>query len=306
MSSRKYIISRLFDSILIYIVDFFLCFFLLFYIPIRSRGISINIWYLFMLYLRLIFIEKFGKSVWGYPVLEVVKIGLFRTILILLPAILFATVIGYFLGVRAAWKRKSIEETFSSSFWLLCYGLPVFSTGLLFVIIFSVELDLLPIYGLQTPAVAYKNWVEYVIDTVRHLVLPIAALTLTTTGIFFLIMKSSVLRTLNENFIQTAKAKGLSDNQIMYKHAARASLSSAIDIFGLSIVLLSTSEILVEYTFSIYGLGLILYRAIAGLEYLNIGVASFLLYSAIIIAVSFLLDIIRSFIDPRITTEAEK
>jgi len=298
--------GRLFDSILIYIVDFFLCFLFFFYIPIRSRGIPIDIWYLFSLYLRLIFIEKFGRSVWGYPVLEVIKIGLFRTILILLPAIFFATVIGYFLGVRAAWKRKNIEETFSSSFWLLCYGLPVFSTGLLLIIIFSIKLDLFPIYGLQTPAVAYKNWAEYIIDTVRHLVLPITALTLTTTGIFFLIMKSSVTRTLNENFIQTAKAKGLSDSQVMYNHAARASLSPAIDIFGLSIVLLSTNEILIEYTFSIYGLGLILYRSVAGLEYLNIGVAGFLLYSAVIIAVSFLLDIIRSFIDPRITTEAEK
>ena len=309
MGLRTYILRRLVDSMVTYVIIFFMVFFAFFYLPLSKDYPQISPLQIFLTYLQFIFVEKFGKSRWGIPTIEAVKIGVFRTIIILLPAIVISIIIGYIMGARGAWKCESVEDDVYTGFWLFMYGLPVFWIGMLLLLIFSIGLGWFPTYGLHEIPLKYtpsENPVAYVLDITKHIFLPVLSLTLTTTGIFYIIMRNSMIGILNEDFIRTAKAKGLNEKDIIHKHAARAAILPSLSMFGLSLVLFSTNIILTEVLFSIQGLGFLLYRSATGFIFgpdLGLLLASFLLFSLVVIATIHVLDVAYAFLDPRIRVE---
>ncbi|MEK7342053.1 MAG: nickel ABC transporter permease [Candidatus Binatota bacterium] len=218
-----------------------------------------------------------------------------RLILIRFPATLELTLaamgaalfIAFPLGVLAAVKKNSWVDRISLLFSLLGLALPSFWLGPLLMIIFSIELGWLPVSGR---------------GGLIHLVLPSITLGMVMASILTRMIRSSLLETMHEDYIQTARAKGLNEWRVWLKHALRNSLLSVITIMGLQFGSLLAGSIITETIFTWPGIGRLTIQAIQTRDYPLVQ-GCILVISTCYLAVNFLTDILYHLVDPRITYE---
>ena len=240
----------------------------------------------------------------GSPVSQLIMDRLWPTLLLVGTSTILATVIGVYLGIRGAWNRGGMFDKVSTGTSLTLYSMPEWWLGLLLIaglgVGFGFVPGIFPTGGLHSPDVD-PNSLQGVLDTTWHLVLPVTTLTLAYLADYSLIMRSSLLDELGEDYLQTARAKGLRDVQVRNRHAVRNALLPTTTIIALNLGFVVSGAITVETVFSIPGLGLLSTDAIEVPDFWVLQ-GTFLIASAGVILANLAANLLYGLLDPRVRT----
>ena len=235
------------------------------------------------------FDEPVTSLIWG-------RIG--PTILLVGAALVFAVVLGVLAGVFTARRPESASSHTVTVMALIGYSMPVFWTGILLIILFASVFDILPISGMRDVRFEGGTFAA-VVDVAKHLVLPALTLGLLYLAQYSRLARASMLEVLESDYVRTARAKGLSERVVVYKHALRNAVIPVVTIAGLQFGALLSGALLVETVFNWPGLGRLAFDSILRRDTsVLLGV---LLMSAVMVVVANLLtDLVYRLIDPRI------
>jgi peptide/nickel transport system permease protein len=233
------------------------------------------------------------------PVWEILIGSLKWTLLLVGTSTVIYMVSGIILGAVSAWKKGKKMDAGLLALILSISSFPSFFLGMLFIIILGVNLHLFPISGARTPFVEYSTLFEEIIDILHHLILPAVTLILTSIGGIYLLTRNSMLNVLDEDYILTARAKGLSEGYIMRRHALKNALLPISTVIALIAGFMVMGTILVETVFAYPGVGRLLYDAVLVRDYPLLQ-GAFLIITLTIIAANFVADMIYVYLDPRV------
>jgi peptide/nickel transport system permease protein len=247
---------------------------------------------------RLVCFDLGYSAIYGKPVATVIFERLPATLLLMISALSFAFFFGIAFGVLAARRVNTWSDTLISMVGLLFYATPSFWFGLMAIVVFSVYLQWLPAGGLEDITSSHTG-VQRTLDIARHLVLPTLTLGLIFLAIYLRIMRASMLEVLNLDFVRTARAKGLDETRVIYKHVLRNALLPMITLIGLQAGTMLGGSVVVESVFSLPGLGRLAYEAVVQRD-INTLLGIVLLSALLVIVVNFLVDLAYARLDPRI------
>ena len=232
------------------------------------------------------------------PVTQLILQRLPATLLLVISAQILALVLGVVLGVYSARKPNSIANYFVTFFSLFGYSAPVFWTGILLLIAFSLKIPWFPVAGMRDVTISGGFWIQFW-DVARHLVLPMITLSSIFIALYSRLSRATMMETLGADYIRTAKAKGLSNRQVIYKHALKNSLSPVITQAGIQFSAMMSGAVLVEAVFSWPGLGTLAFQSIIARDTPTI--LGILFFSALVVIVGNLLtDLALRLVDPRV------
>jgi peptide/nickel transport system permease protein len=221
-----------------------------------------------------------------------------NTLLLVLAGEILAMLLGIALGVVAAWRRGTALDVAVLLFSLFTWALPTFFLGIILLIIGSTVLHL-PVAGIRTPGANYAGPWDQIVDVGRHLLLPTVTLAVILLGQYMLIMRSSLLDVLSEDYILTAKAKGLRDGKIMRDHAMRNAMLPMITLIALTLGFTVSGSVLIESVFSWPGLGRAVFDAVSRRDYPMLQ-GAFLLITVSVVLANTLADLLYASLDPRV------
>jgi len=247
---------------------------------------------------------NFGRdSISGEPVFDAMKAPLLNTLLLMGTAEVISIIIGILLGVIAAYKRGEILDTILTTGSLVTYSVPIFFVGWLIILFFAVQLHWFP-SGLTSPPewtrVPPANILEYCVGRLRHIALPAVTLFLFTVGGWILLTRACVLETINEDYVLTARAKGLKERTVLYKHVLKNASLPIITNVALAFAFLISGAIITETLFSYNGMGLLTWHAIYPTPNLPVLQAVFYISALFVIVANFIADLLYGVIDPRV------
>ena len=232
------------------------------------------------------------------PVISVILSRVPATLLLILSALLIATVSGVLLGVEAARKENSYYDRAFNTFALLGHSFPSFSIGHLLLLFFALYLGLFPAQGFVS-ASRDLSGINYFFDLLSHLALPALTLGIVQIAQIMRLTRANMIEVLNENYITTARAKGVSERKVLYGHALRNALLPVVTIVGTDLGMLLSGAVLTETVFAYPGLGRLTLEVLAARDY-PVLMGLFLLISIAVAVMNFLTDITYPMIDPRI------
>ena len=232
------------------------------------------------------------------PVVEMIAERLWNTLILIGAGQILAVIFGMALGILAAWKARTPIDFTALGFSLLAWSLPTFWLGIILLFWGSTHLGL-PIGGKLTPGMEYANAWEYLWDLARHLFLPTLTYTIVFLGEYMLIMRSSLIEVLSEDYVLTAKAKGLNHFQILKDHALKNAMLPIVTIIALNLGFTVAGAVQIETVFSWPGLGGAIYEAVNRRDYPMLQ-GAFLLLAISVIAANFIADLLYAYLDPRV------
>lgn len=232
------------------------------------------------------------------PVTELILERLPATLLLVFSAQLLALLIGVVLGVISAQKPNGIASYLVTFTALFGYSAPVFWTGILLLIAFSLQIPIFPVAGMRDVTVEGGFWVEAA-DVARHLVLPMVTLASVFLALYSRLARASMMEVLGSDYVRTAKAKGLTPREVVYKHALKNAVSPVITLAGLQFSAVISGAVLVEAVFSWPGLGTLAFQSIIARDTPTI--LGILFFSALVVIIGNLLtDLALRLVDPRV------
>lgn len=248
-------------------------------------------------YLGTVISFDFGYSIhYDKAVSELIEKRLFWTVLIVFPSVLIGAFSALYLGSLVGYRNGGKLDHLLTSSAILFYTLPSFLVAMMAVTIFSYHLDWFPLGHLTSGT---TSGILYVFDVIWHLFLPVVALALMEFSYKFTVIKNSVTQIMDENFILVARAKGLSDHEIVSKHVMRNVYPQFISMIALDLGFVITGDLVIEIVFSINGMGTLLYNSILARDYPVIqGV--FIVLTIVVLTANFIADILYGVLDPRI------
>jgi len=261
----------------------------------------------FVLYLYNLFSGELGVSFVqiGRPVVEIIfGRKLVNTVILMGSSMFLAFALGIIVGVIAAWKHGTKVDLSSIVFSLVTYSMPVFWFGMLLLLLFSYYINIFPIAGTVTPGLAHANFFEYASDYLHHMIAPMVTLAVSFFGGYFLFMRDTILDVFTEDYMLTARAKGLSDRKILFKHAMRNALLPMVSIMGVHLTYLISGATMTETVFSWDGLGRLIYDSVRDADY-PVLQGIFLMMAILVVMASLCADITCAYLDPRIKEAAE-
>ena len=242
-----------------------------------------------------------GYSISGPPVLTLVSERLGATLLLTGSALLFALLLGTLLGVFSAIRPSSLSSTLVSVISVGGYAIPVFWLGQMLMLLFALRLGWLPVSGFKT--LRYElTGVAYVIDVLKHLILPALALGIHQLALIARLTRSSMLEVLRQDYILTARSKGLGQLRVLFWHAFRNALLPVVTITGMQLGFLFSGAVLTETIFSWPGIGRLMYNSLLSRDYPVI-MGIFNLISISVVVANLFTDIVYAYLDPRIQFE---
>jgi len=243
---------------------------------------------------------KFGYS-WKekLPVTQVVGERIWPTVLLVGTGTLLATIIGFVTGVFAGWRRNSTYDLLSTNTSMVLYSMPTFWVAMLFIMFFSVDLGWFPVGKMQTPGIVYSSWFAELTDILHHLILPALMFAITYAGEYHLIMRSSLTGVMKEDFVLTARAKGLSDDKVLWGHVVPNALLPSVTLIMMNFGFVLSGAILVETVFDWPGLGLLSWESLSNRDFPVLR-AVFLLGAVAVILFNLIADIMYYYLDPRV------
>ncbi|WP_323039778.1 ABC transporter permease [Gemmobacter sp.] len=221
------------------------------------------------------------------------------TLLLTLSAFALSLLGGVFFGSLAGLRHGKWSDLAISMVSLVLYAMPVFWLGLMLVLIFSINLEWLPAFGYANIRAASFGPVEYALDVARHLILPAVTLSAIYMAVYTRLMRSSLIEVSHEDHVKTARAKGLTEGQILRGHMLRNAAVPVVTFAGLQAGALIGGAVVVETVFSWPGLGRLTFDAVTSRDY-PVLLGLFLVMSVLVIAVNLLTDLLHRVIDPRI------
>jgi peptide/nickel transport system permease protein len=253
----------------------------------------------YVLYWRNLFQGDLGYSYYyKAPVTEVLLGALPWSLLLVGTSLFLSTWLGLVLGLESGWRRGKAFDGVLLTGIVLLGGIPDFFLGMLLLIYFGVTLQLFPLSGSITLYSSLSGF-PLVLDILWHLVLPVVSLTLVRLSGIYLVARNSMIGTMTEPFVFTAKAKGLSGRGIRYKHAGKHVLLPVITQLGVGLGRLATGSLFIEMVFSYPGLGLILQKGLEARDYPLLTGTAIVIASGVLLG-SLLVEIIYGRIDPRL------
>ncbi len=244
-----------------------------------------------------LFRGEMGLSyVYKVPVTELIGQRLHVTLPLAIGAMVLATLVSLSLGIFAATNHNRIGDYGVMGFSQLGLAIPDFWFGILLIILFAVVLHWLPSGG-------FPGWDEGIWRGVRSLMLPVFTQALGLTAIMTRVTRSSVLEVAREDFVRTARAKGLSRRAALWRHVLRNALVPVLTIGGLLVATVVTGTLIIENVFALPGLGKLIFDAISNRD-LMVVKNVVLLFAAIVVVVNFVVDILYALVDPRIRIQS--
>lgn len=267
-------------------------------------------------YLRQVFTFNFGEAISdNRPILEIIRDNGGATLTLTVGAFAFALLIGIPLGRLAGRMRDSVPDVIIRIFGIISYAAPIFFVGLLMQMWVARPLGL-PTSGIAAPRVTFtvgsqpvthillfdailQGNTEATVDILLHHVLPCFTLGLLISGVFIRLVRVNLLQTLQADYVEAARARGIPERRVVRKHAFRNALAPVVTVIGLQAAMLLGGAVLTESTFNWPGLGLRLLEYINVRDYIAVqGIVTF--FALIVVAMSLLVDIINALIDPRV------
>ncbi len=272
---------------------------------IAKFGLDRPLFEQFLLYIINIMKGEFGISFVqiGRPVIDII-LGrkMINTLVLMGSSMFLAFTLGIIFGVIAAWKRGTKTDISLIVFSLTTYSMTVFWFGMLLLMYLSYYYNILPIAGTITPGVTHPNFVAYALDYLRHLIAPMITLGISFFGGYFLFMRDTILDVFTEDYMLTARAKGLSNRKILFKHAMRNALLPMVSLMGVHVTFLISGATMTETVFSWDGLGRLIYDSVRNNDY-PVLQGIFLMMAVLVVVASIMADITNAFLDPRIREE---
>lgn len=236
-----------------------------------------------------------GKSIInGRPIAPEVGRVLPYTLQLAFSSLLLGIVLGVPMGILTALRRNAFSDYLWRTLSLAGVSIPTFFLGILLMLLFSIKLDLFPVMGAGDGSDLGEN--------LYHLFLPTLTLGLMMTAYITRTTRSAMLNVLQEEFVRTARAKGLRERIVIYGHALRNALIPLISFIGVYAIILIGNSILVEIVFSRPGLGKMMIGAIKQRDYITLQ-SIMVVYASLVVFINLLIDLSYGFIDPRIKYE---
>ncbi|MED4779385.1 ABC transporter permease [Brevibacillus choshinensis] len=266
---------------------------------LESHGLNKSLWEQYALYLKNIVTGDFGYSYQQkMPINEIIQERLPWTLLLTGLNLIISTVLGVLFGTISAWKRGSNRDISLLTGFMFLSAMPSFWLGMILVSIFSSQLGLFPIYGAETAWSNLKG-LDRVLDIGHHLVLPLTTLVLISVTNVYMTMRYSMLNVLGEDYIMMARAKGVKEKMIKYRHAMRNALLPVATVFMLSLGFMFGGATVIETVFAYPGIGRLMFEAVLSRDYPVIQ-ASFLIITLSVVIANFLADALYPILDPKV------
>src|SRR5262245_56313227 len=232
------------------------------------------------------------------PVFSLIMSRLPATLLLMSVALALAVLGGVLLGVLAARRVNTWTDSANSVFALLSYATPIFWIGLMSIVLFSIQLGWLPTHGMATVA-GTGGGPAHALDVARHLILPAMTLALSYVALYTRLMRASMLEVYALDYVQSARAKGLPERRVAFKHVLRNALLPVVTMVGLQVGHMLGGSVLVETVFGWPGLGRLAFESVFARD-LNLLLGLLLFSSILVIAANLVTDLLYSVLDPRI------
>lgn len=269
---------------------------------IKRYGLDKPVYIQYFIWLSNVFQGDLGHSiVYNAGVSWIIRSRIFNTFKITLPVLAIAYSLAIILGVFSAVKQYSKMDKLFSLVALFGWSMPTFWIALVAIVIFSLRLDLLPVSGMQTIYLPgqYPPLQLRILDQLQHLILPVLCLTFGFIASTFRLVRSCVLEVLRQDYITTARAKGVKDRIVTYKHALRNALLPVVTQMGMSIGFLFGGSAMIETVFAWPGIGRLAVQSALSRDYMTL-LASITIMSLVIIISNLVTDIAYGFLDPRV------
>jgi len=268
---------------------------------IEEYGLNDSLYTQFVSYLKHIIVFEFGNSFIyrNTPASELILQNLKWTLLLTGTSSIFMIVIGMTMGVISAWKRGGLFDTGSLAFSLFFYAMPTFWFAMMLIVIFATELHWFPSGG----ALGYGTELEFswtsIKDIMNHLFLPVVSLTVGSIAAFSLIMRGSLVDVMTEEYITTARAKGLTDTQVLKSHAVPNAMLPMVALIAIDLAFVVGGAFQTEVVFNYPGVGWATVEATYNLDY-PVLQAAFFLIAVVVIFANLVADILMIYMDPRV------
>lgn len=264
----------------------------------RQFGLDRPLWVQYLIYLRELARGNMGISFTNQqPVWSNLREALFNTIPMATLGTGVAILIGIVTGVLSAWRRGTWLDKVSTNLAIAFYSFPTQWLALVLLIYLAAWF---PSHGRTDPFLIDPTWWEHLIDVLKHMALPSLTLALTLYGEYTLIVRSAMLETLGEDYILTARAKGLPQRWIVTRHALRNAMLPIITLVALSLGYIVAGAVLIETVYSWPGIGNAVYQAVTERDYPMLQ-GAFLVLTVSVVFFNFVADLLYFKLDPRIT-----
>ncbi|HLE77821.1 MAG TPA: ABC transporter permease [bacterium] len=266
---------------------------------LQAFGLDQPVWRQYVIYLRNLVTGNLGFSYQqGRPIASIIADRLPWTLVLVGTGLVVGTLVGVAWGTLAAWRRRSALDVGSVGVAMFFDSVPSFWLGMVFIAVFAAGLRWFPIFGATTPGAGLSGW-PLLVDMARHLVLPLTTLTLITIPGMFLIMRYSMLTVLGEQYVATARSKGVGERDVMFRHAMRNALLPVATVFMLNVGFIVSGATVIETVFSYPGVGRLLFEAVLARDY-PVLQATFFIITVSVIAANIFADLLYPLIDPRV------
>jgi peptide/nickel transport system permease protein len=258
--------------------------------------------------------EQFGRYVRGLlggdlgfsiarkaPVSDLVRAHLPWTLLLMGVSLALASAISFMAGVAATWRRGRISDRALMVGMTTAKAIPEYALAAVLLIAFAVVFPVFPLAGARTPFAEHGR-IASLADVGRHLVLPASALTLSLLGTKFLLVRNTMVSTLGQDYMVLARAKGLPNRLLKYRHAGRNALLPFLTVVGIQAGFAVGGSVFVESVFAYPGMGTLILRAVEARDY-PVLEATFLVLALVVLAVNLVLELVYARVDPRVGAE---
>ncbi len=267
----------------------------------EDYGLDRPIYEQLIIYLSGIIRGDLGFSIsFSRPVLDVILERLPQTMLLVGSAITIALVVGILLGILSARRAFKVQDTVITAVTLTLYSTPVFWLGMMLILLFSLWIPIFPTGGYFDVGVE-KNLTEFILNVSWHLILPACTLSVFFLALYTRLTRAGLLDALSSNYIIGARAKGVPERILLYKHALKNALLPIVTVAAIQIGLMVGGVVLTEGVFSWPGVGQLLIQAVGYRDYMLV-TGIFLITAVSVSIANFAADIIYAIIDPRIRT----
>lgn len=256
-------------------------------------------------------IIQYGKWLWqliqlnpgysreyGQPAIDIILPALQNTLILTVSAVIIGKLIAIALGIFSAVRQYSFGDYFLTAITFVAYSVPAFWLGLMLIVVFSVKLGWLPTSGMVSSDLTPGTW-EATWDSLKHLILPVAVLAISEIIQVQRFMRSSLLEVLRQDYLTTARAKGLSEGVVIGRHALKNALIPVVTIIAVTMPRIVGGSTVVETVFAYPGMGRLLYTSIMGNDYV-VAMTVVMIIAVTVVFFNLLADVIYGWLDPRI------
>lgn len=268
---------------------------------VKHYGLDKPVHVRYLIWLRRLATFDFGDSFRTHqPVTKMILERLPATLALNVAALFIALLAAIPLGLISAVKQNSMFDKVSGTVLYMLYSLPDFWVALLLIMLFGVTLRILPIFGMEAIDSQDLGFFGYWLDRARHMVLPTICLTYGSLAFLARFVRGSTLEVIRQDYVRTARAKGLDEDRVVYNHVFRNTLIPILTLLGLLLPTLISGSIILEAIFSWPGIGALFYESVLARDYPTVMGLSFI--TAVIVLLSTLIaDLLYAWADPRVT-----